>query len=222
MTKSSSRPGLCIVLETGATGMLAARIEAAVSAAEPVTVILAAAEGTMLQARDIHPSVEWLQARGIAVLIENDAALARTLRADGVHLAWSKDIVERYGEARDILGTRYMAGADAGRSRHDAMTLGEAGADYIAFGIPAHVEDRETAVARRLDLVQWWAEIFEVPVVAFDAASPEEARELAAAGADFIAVRIPSGMSDAEVAAALGAIVEAVSRELESESGETP
>ena len=71
----------------------------------------------------------------------------------------------------------------------DAMTLAEDGADYIAFGIPPHVEDRAAAAARRLELVAWWGEIFEMPCVAFDVDNIEEAIALAGAGADFVAVR---------------------------------
>jgi thiamine-phosphate pyrophosphorylase len=65
---------------------------------------------------------------------------------------------------------------------------------------------------RRAELIEWWAPIFEVPCVAFDVESGEEAAELAAAGADFVAVALPAGMSadDArdlvrEVAAGIGA-----------------
>jgi thiamine-phosphate pyrophosphorylase len=69
------------------------------------------------------------------------------------------------------------------------MTLAEDGADYIAFGIPPHVEDRAAAAARQLELVAWWGEIFEIPCVAFDIDTCEEAIALAGAGADFVAVR---------------------------------
>ena len=69
------------------------------------------------------------------------------------------------------------------------MTLAEDGADYIAFGIPPHVEDRAAAAARRLELVAWWGEIFEIPCVAFDVDTTDEAIALAGAGADFVAVR---------------------------------
>lgn len=150
--------------------------------------IVPGADG-QLTAASARPLVELVQPRGIAALIENDAALARALRADGAHLAWSKDIVARYAEAREILGTRFIVGADAGRLRDDAMTLGEAGADYIGFGIPPHVEDRASAAERRLDLISWWSEIFELPCVAFDVATVEDAGALAAAGADFVAVQ---------------------------------
>ena len=33
-------------------------------------------------------------------------------------------------------GDRGIIGVDAGISRHDAMTVAEAGADYVAFGAP--------------------------------------------------------------------------------------
>ena len=87
-----------------------------------------------------------------------------------------------------------MIGVDAGRSRDDAMLLGESGADYIAFGIPAHVEDRATAENRQSDLIAWWSEIFEIPCVAGDVASPEGARTLAGDGADFVTLTLNAGM----------------------------
>lgn len=160
-------------------------------ASAPIAALLIAADGSPLAAGRTKPLVELVQARGIAALIEADAALARTLRADGVHVPWSKDIVARYEEAREILGGRFIVGADAGRLRDDAMTLGEAGADYVGFGIPAHVEDRESARARQLDLVAWWGEIFEPPCVAFDVDTVEEGARLARKGADFVALKAP-------------------------------
>ena len=55
--------------------------------------------------------------------------------------------------ARSILGPGGIVGVDPGISRHDAMTLAEAGADYIAFGAPIHLKDRDKArdAARRAD-----------------------------------------------------------------------
>jgi thiamine-phosphate pyrophosphorylase len=70
------------------------------------------------------------------------------------------------------------------------MSLGEKGADYLAFGIPPHINDRETAKSRQRDLVAWWSEIFEPPCMACDVETPEEARDLVEAGADFICFRI--------------------------------
>jgi thiamine-phosphate pyrophosphorylase len=180
---------LYVVVEAG---IAPAAVEMLLASA-PVAAVLIAPNGAPLAASSTKPLVDLVQARGVAVLIEDDAGLARTLRADGMHLPWSKDVVSRYGAAREILGGRFIVGADAGRSRDDAMMLGEAGADYIGFGIPSHVEDRETARERQLELVAWWAEIFEPPCVAFDVETVEDAAHLVLAGADFVALTTPSG-----------------------------
>jgi thiamine-phosphate pyrophosphorylase len=85
------------------------------------------------------------------------------------------------------------------------MSLGEAGAEYVGFGIPPHVEDRAAAAERRLELVAWWSEIFEPPCVAFDVDTVEDAAALAAAGADFVAVPAGAAPDLARFANAVGA-----------------
>jgi thiamine-phosphate pyrophosphorylase len=75
------------------------------------------------------------------------------------------------------------------------MTVAEAGADYIAFGAPAHLKDRDKGRDRRNDLVAWWAEIFQVPCVAFDVETAQEAEALARSGADFVAVTLNAGLA---------------------------
>jgi thiamine-phosphate pyrophosphorylase len=210
MPRAFDGPQLYLVIEaTEATAGEALR--AALGAASVASVLFTASAGRKPEPGILAPLLAIAQQQGVAALVEADARLARTLKADGVHLPWSKSPLPAYTDAREILGARAIVGADAGRSRHDAMQLGEAGADYIGFGIPPHVEDRGAAAARRLDLVAWWSEIFEVPVVAFDVESPAEAAALATAGADFIAAPLPMGVPGAEVqgwvrevAAALG------------------
>lgn len=179
---------------------LAERLTAALDAVPVATVLLEPAPGQAFDAPSLKPHVEAIQARGIAALVAGDAGLARTLRADGVHLAAGADIAARLAEARDVLGTRYIVGVGAGPSRHDAMELGEAGVDYVAFG------SGNTADDATLDMLDWWSEIFEVPCVGFAAGSPDEARALAEAGADFIACRLPRATTAAEVRDAMTAI----------------
>ena len=197
MSAGNAPSRLYLMLETGPNAE--SRLDAALSAARPSSLLLSPPRGKSLDATSVLPLMQTAQAQGVAVMLADDAQLVRTVKADGVHLTWSKDIAARVSEAREILGHRYMLGADVGRSRHDAMQIGEAGADYIAFGIPAHVEDRDTAVERRYELCQWWAEIFEVPCVAFDVTETAEAGNLADAGADFIAIAIPAGASADEI-----------------------
>ena len=75
------------------------------------------------------------------------------------------------------------------------MVLAEAGADYVGFGAPPHLKDRDKARVRREELIAWWAPIFEVPCVAFDVETGEEAAQLAAAGADFFAVALTADLT---------------------------
>jgi thiamine-phosphate pyrophosphorylase len=168
----------------------------AAAAGRIATVLLRSPAGAARDTPLLKSLIETGQKLGIAMLLADDAAMARALKADGVHLSWSKEPLERFREARETLGQHGIVGADAGRSRHDAMELGEGGADYIAFGIPPHVDDITTARERQADLVSWWSDIFEIPCVAFDVASLEEAHDLASAGADFVAVTLPDAATE--------------------------
>jgi thiamine-phosphate pyrophosphorylase len=172
------------------------RLKAALDAAAIASVLIVAAQGRVLDANAAKPLVEAAQRGGAAALLAGDARLARALGADGVHLAGVANLAEAYTEARGIVGSD-VVGIDPGISRHDAMTLAEAGADYVAFGAPAHLKDRDKARLRRDELVAWWAEIFQVPCVALDAETADEAQALAEAGADFVGLRLGSGMAPA-------------------------
>lgn len=211
----TSRAALMIAVE--AADGAAERLAAVLAAVPVASVIVQPTAGRALSAPDVLPLVAIGQKAGASVLVAGDARLARTVKADGVHLAVSETIVEDVREARVVVGGRAAVGGDAGRSRDDAMTLGEIGADYVAFGIPAFVKDRETAFDRQLDLVAWWAEIFEVPCVAMDAAGVGEAGALAAAGADFVCLGLAGGIAVADAVetarAWLAAITDAASGE---------
>lgn len=186
---------LSLPARSGDGPQLASNVAAAAKTAAIATVVIEPDPELPIQPPELAAAVEQIQSLGIATLIAGDAALARVVKADGVHLPASKAAASAYREAREILGSRFIIGVDVGRTRHDAMTLGEEGADYIAFGIPPHVEDRDTARARRHELIAWWSEIFEIPCVAFDVDTPDDAHDLAASGADFVALRLPAGLS---------------------------
>jgi thiamine-phosphate pyrophosphorylase len=210
----SPLPELYVTLEIHpATGGAAATsaLLAAIKAAPIASLLIRPRAGTVLDASLTKSLLEAAQKNNIAALVADDANLARMLKADGVHLAWSKEIVARYKEAREILGERFSIGADAGRSRDDAMSLGELGADYVAFGIPPHVEDRATAEDRQRDLISWWSDIFQIPCVAFDVATLEHAHGLAQDGADFISMAISADMPAEEINTRLSEFSRAIS-----------
>jgi thiamine-phosphate pyrophosphorylase len=181
---------------------------AALDAAPIASLLIGTQSETALDPASTRSLVELAQKRGVAVLL-SDAGLAANVSADGVHVSWSTDIVRQFKTTRAAAGGM-IVGADAGRTRHDAMELGESGADYVAFGIPAHVEDRQRAAERQLDLVSWWSEVFEIPCVALDVATVEQAGQLAKAGADFVGVAINGNEPAAEAAARVRAYSQAI------------
>jgi thiamine-phosphate pyrophosphorylase len=186
---------LYVVVEAGDAA--SERLSAALGAAAIASVLIVPATGAALDPGSAQPLVEMAQKANAAALLAGDAQLARTLRADGVHLNVTKDLVGAYEAARAILGNRGIVGVDVGISRHDAMSLAEAGADYIAFGAPPHLKDRDKGRARRDELIAWWGEIFEVPCVTLDVETREEAEALSRAGADFIGIRLAADATPA-------------------------
>jgi thiamine-phosphate pyrophosphorylase len=123
-----------------------------------------------------------IQQRGAAVLLDGHVELVARAGADGAHLIG----IEAMEDALPSLKPDRIAGVGGLATRHDSMAAGELGVDYVLFGEPDAGGKRPSAeaIAERL---QWWAELFEPPCVGF-AASPEEAYEFAAAGADFVLV----------------------------------
>jgi thiamine-phosphate pyrophosphorylase len=184
-----------------------AQLEAALAASDVAAVLVAGGDGERPARAATADLIAAAQHADIAALILDDAQLARELGADGVHLGAQSHGIACYQDARGVLGAGAIIGADCSASRHAAMSLAEAGADYIAFG--ASPSGCAEARERRDALVAWWAEIFEVPCVALDVATAPEAVALRAAGADFPAVTLPCGEPDAtrgllaEIAAAI-------------------
>jgi thiamine-phosphate pyrophosphorylase len=185
-----------LVVEAGADAPR--HLGAALEAGPIASVCLLPGSGSTYEPGTLRALIAIIQKAGAAALLVDDARLARTLKADGVHLS-AHQAKTGYAEARSIVGSGCIVGADAGRSRDLAMRLGEDGADYIAFSAPDFVADQQAARERRLDLIRWWAEIFEVPCVAFDVDGMADATTLAAAGADFVALRLGPSLAPADV-----------------------
>lgn len=186
-------------------------LSAALEAAPIASLLIRPANDKTYDVETLRALIAIAQKKDVAALLLDDDALARDLGADGVHVSWGPDVVQRFKSMRGTAGSAAIVGADVGRTRHDAMEIGEADADYVAFGIPAHVEDRSRAADRQIDLISWWSEVFEVPCVALDVANVEHARRLADAGADFVSVTITADTSASEAAARVRAYSEAVS-----------
>lgn len=127
-------------------------------------------------------------AHDVAFIVNDSVALAKRLKADGVHLG-QDDGDPR--QAREELGREAQIGVTCNASRHQAMEAGEAGADYVAFGaFYASITKDKGADAERPEpeILEWWSQIFEIPCVAIGGITPENCRPLLDGGADFLAV----------------------------------
>jgi thiamine-phosphate pyrophosphorylase len=121
----------------------------------------------------------------ISFLVNDSIAMAKRLGADGVHLGQSDGDPR---EARDVLGRDAQIGVTCHNSRHLAMEAGEAGADYVAFGAMFQTGTKNVEVFADTDIVKWWTLISPIPCVAIGGITPDNARAIVEAGADFIAV----------------------------------
>ena len=117
---------------------------------------------------------EVTHARDIAIVIDTHMLLVERLGLDGVHLTDGSRSVRKM---RKDLGEDAIIGAFCGTSRHDGMTAGELGADYISFG-PVGLTPLGNGEQAEHELFQWWSEMIEVPVVAEGALNEDLIRAL--------------------------------------------
>jgi thiamine-phosphate pyrophosphorylase len=140
--------------------------------------------GMIARVKALAPAI---QNAGAALLLDGESLdgqldLIARAGADGAHLIGIKALEE----ALPSLKPDRIAGCGGLVTRHDSMSAGELGADYVLFGEPDAQGRRPSpdAIAERLE---WWAELFQPPCVGH-AATCEEAYEFALAGADFVLV----------------------------------
>lgn len=120
-------------------------------------------------------AVELCQAIGAAALTTMERP-----GADGRHLLAAGPVAGRLKDLQRVPDGA-IAGA-AATNRHEAMLLGEAGADYVWFGEPDRPDNQSC------ELAAWWAALFEVPAVVAGASSLADVATLKATGAEFLAV----------------------------------
>jgi len=124
------------------------------------------------------------QARDVAFILNDDALLAAELGCDGAHLGQSDG---DHAGARMLLSGKIL-GITCHASRHLAMTAGEQGADYVAFGAFFPTDTKATEHRATPEILEWWSAMFEIPSVAIGGITAENCAPLVRAGADFLAV----------------------------------
>jgi thiamine-phosphate pyrophosphorylase len=126
-----------------------------------------------------------VQLANAAFIVNDRADLAKRLGADGVHIGQADT---PYAEARALMGPRGIVGVTCHDSRHLAMEAAEAGADYVAFGAFFETSTKQAKTKADPSILTWWQEMMTAPCVAIGGITPDNARGLAEAGADFLAV----------------------------------
>jgi thiamine-phosphate pyrophosphorylase len=114
-------------------------------------------------------------ARDVPLVIDTHIGLVDRLGLDGVHLTDGARSVRR---TRKALGTDAIVGAFCEASRHEGLSAGEAGADYVGFG-PVGQTGLGSGARVDRDLLAWWSEMIELPVVAEGALDLALVREFA-------------------------------------------
>lgn len=124
------------------------------------------------------------QSQGVAVMIADDARVAMRTGADGLHVEAPK------AEIEDII-TRHQAklmiGAGGATTRDDALGLGELRPDYLFFGRFGYDQKPEPH-PRNLKLGEWWSQMVALPCIVMAGSDPAGIADVAATGADFVAL----------------------------------
>ncbi|SFI82852.1 thiamine phosphate synthase [Celeribacter neptunius] len=182
-----------------------ARLAAVLDAHEVACVRLALASKDEYElGRAADACREVCHARDVAIVIESHVALAERHGLDGVHLTDGSRSVRK---VRKVLGDDAIVGSFCGASKHDGMTAGEIGADYVAFGPVGDTELGDGTKAPR-DLFEWWSLMIEVPVVAEGALTAEIVKDFTPV-TDFFAIGDEIWSTEDPVAA-LGELIAAM------------
>ena len=132
-----------------------------------------------------QPLLDLCRAHDVAFIVNDDIAMAKRLKADGVHLGQTDGDPR---EARAELGADAQIGVTCHNSRHLAMEAGEKGADYVAFGAFFDSATKRASHRAEPEVLRWWSAIMEIPCVAIGGITAQNAAPLIEAGADFLAV----------------------------------
>ncbi len=163
--------------------IFAPRLEAACRAGDVAAVILRlATEDEIAALSAIRIVSSYLQPLGVTLLLAGLPALVEPAGADGAHFS----DLDELRATRTKLAPGRLSGVANLPSRHDAMVASESGVDYVMFGEP-DAQGKRPGFAALVERVSWWAEIFQLPCIAY-AAAIEEVSALAEARADFVAL----------------------------------
>ncbi|WP_412058933.1 thiamine phosphate synthase [Bartonella sp. DGB2] len=150
--------------------------------------------------RAAAPFVLPLQNMGVAVFIADHSQVAGRLQVDGIHWERSQDLLP-VADAGVL-----MQGVGDLRERHQAMEVGERGADYLLFGKLGY-DQKPAPHPRNLALGRWWSEMMEIPAIIQLGSDLAFLPEVVSTGCEFIAIEEALFGAD-DIVAALDSLAE--------------
>ncbi len=136
-------------------------------------------------AREARALVEVCARYKAPLIVNDDPELALAIGAHGVHLGRDD------GDVQALVATwgrKLIIGVSCYDSFERARELAALGVDYLAFGSMFSSATKPSAVRCPLPVLTRAKAEFGLPVVAIGGITPENARPVIAAGADFLAV----------------------------------
>ena len=174
-----------ITPETNDTARLLRDVEAALRGGASMLQYRAKKIAPNLKANQAQPLQVLCKKYRVPLIINDDADLAESMSATGVHLG-SQDMP--IGEAHQSL----LSGMLVGISCYDQLSLAieaeKNGADYVAFGSFFPSTTKPNAARSSLDLLREAKRIISCPIVAIGGITLDNAPVLIDAGADAVAV----------------------------------
>ncbi len=179
--------GLYVITDAGlqAPEQLLPRVQQAIDGGAVLVQYRDKSNDTVLRQQQAQALVELCNTRGVALIINDDVALAAAVGAHGVHLGRDDS---RLATARKQLGEAAIIGVSCYNRWSLAEQAVKAGADYIAFGRFFASRTKPDAVEADLALLERAQREFDVPVAAIGGINAGNAGTLIDAGADLLAV----------------------------------
>ena len=177
---------LVLVIHTSAESEAqAALLASALSGGDVASVLIvqgALDEAAFLSAAEVLVPIA--QAAGAAAIIAGDTRAIGRSGADGIHLTAEPRHV---ADAIKKSGGKSIVGANAGKTRDQALDVGEERPDYVFIG-KLDGDTREDPHPRNLEMAEWWAEIIEIPAIIMAGNTVNSVAAAAATGVEFIAL----------------------------------
>ncbi len=163
----------------------AAVLASALSGGDVASVIIvqdALDEAAFLRSAEILVPIA--QAANAATIIAGDTRAIGRSGADGIHLTAEPRHV---ADAIKKSGGKSIVGANAGKTRDQALDVGEERPDYVFIG-KLDGDTHEDPHPRNLEMAEWWAEIIEIPAIIMAGSTLNSVAAAAATGVEFIAL----------------------------------